>query len=124
MNTLTTRPKFDFDAWVKLARQDPQAFEEKRKRIIEEAIQGAPAHKQQRLRCLQWKLDKIRDTSRTPLIACLHINRLLWENVTGKHGLLNRLQQLQSGHPDHSTDQTTAEITPLHPREPVGLRQS
>jgi hypothetical protein len=115
MNTLTTRPKFDFDAWVKLARQDPQAFEEKRKRIIEEAIQGAPAHKQQRLRCLQWKLDKIRETSRTPLIACLHINRLLWENVTGKHGLLNRLQQLQPGHTGHSRDQTTAEISPLHP---------
>jgi hypothetical protein len=115
MNTLSDRPKFDFDAWVKLARQDPQAFEEKRKRIIEEAIQGAPAHKQQRLRCLQWKLDKIRETSRTPIIACLHINRLLWENVTGEHGLLNRLQQLQTGHTSHSTDNTTAKITPLHP---------
>jgi len=115
MNTPPARPKFDFDAWVKLARQDPQAFEEKRKRIIEEAIQGAPAHKQQRLRCLQWKLDKIRETSRTPMIACLHINRLLWENVTGEHGLLNRLQQLQSGQPAHSTDHTTAEITPLRP---------
>jgi hypothetical protein len=115
MNTPPARPKFDFDAWVKLARQDPQAFEEKRKRIIEEAIQGAPAHKQQRLRCLQWKLDKIRETSRTPAIACLHINRLLWENVTGEHGLLNRLQQLQTGHPGHSTAHTTAEITPLRP---------
>jgi len=115
MNTLSDRPKFDFDAWVKLARQDPQAFEDKRKRIIEEAIQGASAHKQQRLRCLQWKLDKIRETSRTPMIACLHINRLLWENVTGEHGLLNKLQQLQSGHPAHSTDQATAEITPLRP---------
>lgn len=115
MNTLPVRSKFDFDAWVELARQDPQAFEEKRKHIIEDAIQGAPAHKQQRLRCLQWKLDKIRETSRTPMIACLHINRLLWENVTGEHGLLNSLQQLQTGHRSRSNDQVSAEVTPLFP---------
>lgn len=115
MHSPPVRSKFDFDAWVTLARLDPQAFEEKRKRLIEDAIQGAPAHKQQRLRCLQWKLDKIRETSRTPMIACLHINRLLWENVTGEDGLLNRLQQLKSGHTDRSRHQTTAEITQLHP---------
>jgi len=115
MDILAARSKFDFDAWVELARQDPQAFEEKRKRIIEDAIRGAPPHKQQRLRCLQWKLDKIRETSRTPMIACLHINRLLWENVTGEHGLLNRMQQLQTGHHGLKADQVSAEITPLHP---------
>jgi hypothetical protein len=115
MNIPPVRAKFDFDAWVNLARQDPQAFEEKRKHLIEDAIQGAPAHKQQRLRCLQWKLDKIRETSRTPMIACLHINRLLWESVTGEHGLLNRLQRLQTGHRGRNTDQATAKITRLHP---------
>lgn len=115
MNTPPTRVTFDFDAWVDLARQNPQAFEEKRKRIIEDAIQGASPRKQQRLRCLQWKLDKIRETSRTPMIACLHINRLLWEHVTGEQGLLRSLQQLQTGHPESSTNRTTAEIIPLDP---------
>ena len=110
----TTRPTFDFDAWVTLARQDPQAFEEKRKCIIEDAIQGAPAHKQQRLRCLQWKLDKIRETSRTPMIACLQINRLLWENVTGEHGLLNSLQLLQADQPVRRSRRTKAEVITLH----------
>jgi len=117
MSIPPTRAKFDFDTWVNLARQNPQAFEEKRNRIIEDAILGAPAHKQQRLRCLQWKLDKIWETSRTPMIACLHINRLLWENVTGKYGLLNSLQQLQSEHPErpeYRRGQTKAEIIPLH----------
>jgi len=50
MSTPPARAKFDFDAWVKLARQDPQAFEEKRKRIIDDAIKAAPARKRQRLR--------------------------------------------------------------------------
>jgi len=114
MSTSVSRPSFDFDAWVELARQNPQAFEEKRKYIIEKAIQGAPAHKQQRLRCLQWKLDKIRETSRTPMMACLQINRLLWENVTGEHGLLNSLQQLQTSRPGNRTRRARAKIIPLH----------
>jgi len=110
MSTPPARAKFDFDAWVKLARQDPQAFEEKRKRIIDDAIKAAPASKRQRLRCLQWKLDKIRETSRTPMIACLHINRLLWENVTSERGLLNTLQY---GINECSDERATAEIIPL-----------
>jgi len=113
MNMLS-RPKFDFDAWVKLARQNPQAFEEKRKKIIDEAILRASPPRQQRLRCLQWKLDKIRETSRTPMIACLHINRLLWESVTSEHGLLNSLQQLHSEQHRHRSEQAKAEIIPLH----------
>ena len=114
MNLLPTRPKFDFNAWVKLARQDPQAFEEKRKHIIDEAILRASAARQQRLRCLQWKLDKIRETSRTPMMACLQINRLLWENVTGEHGLLNCLQHLQGDQATSKSPRKTAKIIPLH----------
>ena len=114
MSASVTRPRFDFDAWVELARQDPQAFEEKRKHIIETAIQGAPEQKQQRLRCLQWKLDKIRETSRTPMMACLQINRLLWENVTGEHGLLNSLQHIQSDQPGSQGQRKKAKIIPLH----------
>jgi len=114
MSASASRPKFDFDAWVELARQNPQAFEEKRKHIIEAAIQGAPEQKQQRLRCLQWKLDKIRETSRTPMMACLQINRLLWENVTGKHGLLNSLQSLQGDRAGSLGQRKSAKIIPLH----------
>jgi hypothetical protein len=114
MSAPVTRPRFDFDAWVELARQDPQAFEEKRKNIIETAIQGAPEQRQQRLRCLQWKLDKIRETSRTPMMACLQINRLLWENVTGEHGLLNSLQHLQRGETGSQNRRKKAKVIPLH----------
>jgi hypothetical protein len=114
MSAPVTRPRFDFDAWVELARQDPQAFEEKRKNIIETAIQGAPEQQQQRLRCLQWKLDKIRESSRTPMMACLQINRLLWENVTGEHGLLNSLQHLQRSETGSQNRRKKAKVIPLH----------
>ena len=93
MHSEPTPPPRDFDAWSALARSDPQAFENCRERIIEETICRAPAHRQQRLRRMQWKLDQIRNTSRTPMIACLRMNRLLWQAVTGESGLLDCLNR-------------------------------
>jgi Protein of unknown function (DUF3135) len=112
-NNPPTPPK-DFDAWSALARSDPQAFEVCRDRIINEAIRRAPAHKQLRLRRMQWKLNQIRNTSRTPMIACLRMNRMLWESVIGDRGLLDCLL-----HPNDSrrrpdaTDKLTARIIPF-----------
>ena len=85
---------FDFDAWAELARSDPQAFEIKRKDAIEDVINSAPRRTHQQLRQLQWKLDRIRDTSATPLAACIRMQELLWESVLGEDGLLDRLQGL------------------------------
>ena len=90
----STTPQ-NFDEWVHLARSDPQAFEAQRIQVIDRAILKAPAHKQQRLRCMQWKLDQIRKTSRTPLVACLRMNRMLWESVAGEQGLLACLNRPQ-----------------------------
>lgn len=87
-------PPFDFDAWSTLARRNPQAFEKQRSRVLEAAIRNAPASKQPQLRRTQWRLDQIRRSSSSPLAACLHMQRLLWENVAGEDGLLERLQLL------------------------------
>ena len=91
MNVPRTSSPFDFDQWATLARQDPEAFERMRGHTIEQAICQAPAGKRQRLRRLQWQLDRIRQTSRTPMVACLRMNRLLWKAVIGEGGLLDRL---------------------------------
>lgn len=96
MRAFHVSPPFDFDQWATLARQDPDAFERMRGRTIEQAICQAPAGKRQRLRCLQWQLDRIRQTSRTPMVACLRMNRLLWKAVIGEGGLLDRLGGPQS----------------------------
>jgi hypothetical protein len=121
MNTTGSRPTFDFDSWAKLARKDPQAFELERKLLIERAIMRAPADKQQRLRCLQWKLDQIRNLASSPMSACLQINRLLWEHICSEHGLLQCLQQLQSGKYPDSRSQTKAKILPFQARASARL---
>ena len=124
MDTTDTRPTFDFDAWAELARSNPQAFELERKLLLERAIMRAPADKHQRLRCLQWKLDQIRNLASSPMAACLQINRILWENIVSEHGLLHCLQHLQSGTQPDSSNQTPAKILQFHGRVPASLPPS
>jgi len=124
METTDNRPTFDFDTWAALAREDPQAFELERNLLIERAIMKAPADKQQRLRCLQWKLDQIRDLASTPMAACLQINRLLWEHIVSERGLLHCLQRLQSGERPGDSDSATAKILQFHGRVPASLPPS
>ena len=124
METTDNRPTFDFDTWAKLASNNPQAFELERRLLLERAIMRAPADKQQRLRCLQWKLDQIRNLASTPMAACLQINRLLWENIISEHGLLHNLQRLQSGERPNATDPATAEILQFQGRVPASLPPS
>ncbi|UCC55807.1 MAG: DUF3135 domain-containing protein [Gammaproteobacteria bacterium] len=104
----------DFDEWAKLAATDLPAFETQRKRVIEAAIRQAPTCKQQRLRCLQWKLEQIRNTARTPMVACLRMNRMLWDALAGDGGLLARLHEAtcDGAHPGNHRA-TKAKIIPL-----------
>ena len=84
----------------------------------------APADKQQRLRCLQWKLDQIRDLASTPMAGCLQINRLLWEHIVSEHGLLHSLQRLQSGERAGNSEPATAKILPFQGRASASLPPS
>ena len=124
MTATRSNTTFDFDRWATLAQQDPQAFEIERNRVIEHTINRAPIHTQQRLRCLQWKLDMIRHTSPTPISACLRINRLLWENLTGKNGLLENLNRLSTGVQPQLPTKSTAKILAFQTRQPPGLLQT
>jgi hypothetical protein len=105
----------NFDEWARLAATDPPSFETQRSLVIEQAILEAPAHKQQRLRCLQWKLDQIRATSRTPMVACLRMHRLLWEAVAGETGLLACLCRAAEPDRPRATGRhtATAQVIPL-----------
>ena len=86
-----TQPKqkngFNFDEWLDLLKRDPASFESRRQQSIEELINSVPQDKQQRLRCLQWKIDRVRDKMPTPLAACVAISDMMWDS-------LDRLNQL------------------------------
>jgi len=80
-----TQRKFEFDAWVKLSQKDPEAFEAMREAQINKFIDGCDEEKQQRLRCLQWKIDIVRNKSDSPLAACVAISDMMWDSLERLH---------------------------------------
>ncbi len=93
----------DFDAWSALATSDPHRFEQQRTNLINEVIGFASKKRQQRLRCLQWRIDNIRKTSSTPLAACIKLSNMMHESVWGRGGLQEKLYML-SGAGTNSTN--------------------
>lgn len=83
---------FDFDHWVKLAKDDPEAFEKQREAVIGEYISTVPGDFQrERLGRLQWKVDRERELARTPMDAAVRIYDMMWDSV-GQN--MNALQDL------------------------------
>jgi|GEM_PF-822025 len=86
--------KIDFESWSKLAQDDPDAFEARRVKAIQALIETCPDHQQQRLSCLQWRVDQVRERAKTPLAGCLRMSKMMWDRVLGKGGLMTLLDQL------------------------------
>ena len=90
----TPSQRFDYEEWAALARENPAGFEELRQREIEAVIATAPLRVQQRLRCLQWRIDMERQKCANPLSACLRLYSMMWDAVMDEHGFLSALQYL------------------------------
>ena len=88
------KPLVDFDQWSELAKSDPAAFEAKRVEAIEEMIQSMPAHKQERMRCLQWKIDQVRNQASNPVAACIKLSEMMWDSLVGPGGLKDVLERV------------------------------
>ncbi len=93
----TYRPLVDFDQWSELARTNPDAFEAKRAEFIEQTIQRMPAEKQQRMRCLQWKIDQVREQAGNPMAACIKLSEMMWDSLVGPGGLREVLERVGEG---------------------------
>ena len=87
--------EIDFDTWVEMARNDPEAFEAMRLKAIASVIDDAPEANRERLRRLQWRIDQERRLARTPMAACMRISRMMWRAVLGPNGLNDRFGDLQ-----------------------------
>ncbi len=72
---------FDFDEWVRLAQQDPTAFEALRKEIIEEIIKGFHLDQQRVLEGLQFRIDMERRKSKNPMGSCIRLSNMLKNKI-------------------------------------------
>lgn len=82
---------FVFDEWKKLAENDPEAFELKRKRAVQKLINKTSGDLRRRLEGVQWKVDVARRTCSTPSQSCSRIFSMMWESVYGDNGLVKVL---------------------------------
>lgn len=113
-NNIATQ--MDFDDWLQLAMNDPDAFEAARTAAIQGFLSSTPPHTRQRLTGLQWRIDMIRNNSKTPMAACQTIYSMMWDKLAGDRGMLDSLKTLasegfQSLEPLHHAD-----ILPFQPR--------
>ncbi|RME34541.1 MAG: DUF3135 domain-containing protein [Gammaproteobacteria bacterium] len=104
---------YDFDSWAEIARTDPERFEALREELVRRQIAQAPAASRRRLAGLQWRIDRIREHSGTPLAACIAISGLMWESMLGEGGLVDRIRGL--GQAPDETDRTNTKVVPLRP---------
>ncbi|MDH5327145.1 MAG: DUF3135 domain-containing protein [Gammaproteobacteria bacterium] len=90
------KEKFNFELWAELSVKDPQAFEELRQQTVDEFIGSVAEERQERLRCLQWKVDRVRETQKTPLAACVAISDMMWDSLERLNQLYNDYESVTS----------------------------
>lgn len=105
---------FDFESWARLAQEDPEAFERKRREAVRELIDGAAPDMQRRLEGLQCRIDLERSRAANPLASCVRLNTLMW---AGFHRLRRELNAATGREPREEQDPPgKAEVIPLPTR--------
>lgn len=110
----TTDSGFDFDTWARLAREDPEEFEQRRQAAIQTVIDARPDLRP-RLEGLQFRLDAERRLARTPLKSCLRMSQMMWDSFYSLKGQLDEFTASVRGEQSLTpAPQASAEIIPLH----------
>jgi len=78
MSERTAIQRIDFEQWARLARHDPETFEQLRHRLLAAHIARCSSSHQDRLRRLQWRIDRLREQASNPMSACVQISNLMW----------------------------------------------
>jgi hypothetical protein len=83
---------FDFEAWVRLAKDDPQGYFRERERVIGAFIDEHPGARE-KLLALQAQIDGLRVTAGTPARALAGIAGLLSDHLSALSSHLEQLGQ-------------------------------
>jgi len=114
-HTESHKPLIDFDDWAELAQSDPAGFEARREQAIDALITRMPEHKQQRMRCLQWKIDQVRNRAGSPMAACIKLSEMMWDSLTGPGGLKEALDRMSD---QNAAPLPNADILTFEARQP------
>ncbi len=88
--------EFDFDMMMDMAKNSPDEFEALRKELISDYISSLPKERQHRMECLQWRIDRARDRSKSALGACMAITEMMWESFEQLNTLFMEMKNSES----------------------------
>lgn len=111
MNTVP----FDFDKWMKLYQEDPEAFERERQNAISTFLDSVPEERRESLQRLQWRIDAERRRHRSAIGSMVAIQRMMFTEFSRLSKSLEVLQALLRGGPtpSFSTEKESAIILPF-----------
>jgi len=70
-----------FETLLNMAQQDPEALERLREQHVTAAINSAPEAYRQRLAGLQFQIDGVRRTSKSPMASCMNISKMMHDSL-------------------------------------------
>jgi len=108
--------QMNFDKWLDLAMNDPDGFESARTAAIQGFLESTPKHSRQRLSGLQWRIDMIRQRSKTPMAACQAIYSMMWDQLAGDEGMIESLKSMANGTFNAPEPKYNARILPFRSR--------
>lgn len=73
---------FHFQEWAFLAKVDPEAFEIRRRKVVEQFLQNSSERQRTVGRRLQREIDANRNLIDDPQVALAAISRMLWQQVS------------------------------------------
>lgn len=88
-----------------MAKQDPDALERLRQQHVKAAIDNAPEAYRQRLAGLQFQIDGIRRTAKSPMASCIHISKMMHDSL---HSLKSYIDE--SNTPVAATPMAAAQV--------------
>jgi len=123
MHNVNTSTEFNFDDWAKLATEDPDAYENMRREMIQEMLDKTSPKIKYRMQGLQWQIDQIHSISPNPMASRLKISQMMWDSVLAEDGLLDHLQQIND--PDScKLDKPESSATIINIREGLDKEKS
>jgi hypothetical protein len=99
----------DFDQWCDLAQRDPDAFERKRRQVVDQLIDDMPKRRRERMRRLQWRIEAVCARSATPTAAYIALSEMMWDSVYRQRDLLTRFYEQEL-----PVCSDSAEVIPLY----------
>lgn len=108
-----SRENPDHEALSELARNDPEAFEDLRQKLVGELIERAPEATKLRLQGLQFRIDYIHRRAGSSLGATVKVYRMMWQSFLRLH------EELTSFREPVEVPRRSAQVLDFRPRKNV-----